>query len=133
MSTLLRRLDTAGWNRVHTAITAALGIGWLLDAFEVTIVNNVISALRDLWRLTNLEASWLLSIWFVGITVGAYLFGYLADRFGRRRLFLLTLLLYGLFTSLTAFSWCYVSFMVFLVLTAMCVGTECSVINRPIS
>src|SRR5260370_14220970 len=124
MSTLLRRLDTAGWNRVHTAITAALGIGWLLDAFEVTIVNNVISALRDLWRLTNLEASWILSVWFIGIMVGAYLFGYLADRFGRRRLFLLTLLLYGLFSFLTAFAWGYGSFMVLRLLTAGGVGGE---------
>ena len=42
---------------------------------EVTIVNNVIGAFRDLWRLTNLQASWILSIWFVGIMIGAYLFG----------------------------------------------------------
>jgi MFS family permease len=133
MGTLLQRLDTAGWNRVHTAITAALGIGWLLDAFEVTIVNNVISALRDLWRLTNLEASWILSIWFVGIMVGAYLFGYLADRFGRRRLFLLTLLLYGLFTFATAFAWGYGSFMVLRLLTAVGVGAEYAAINAAIS
>ena len=104
MTALLQRLDTARWNRVHTAITAALGIGWLLDAFEVTIVNNVIGAFRDLWHLTNLQASWILSIWFVGIMIGAYLFGYLADRFGRRRLFLLTLLLYVVFTFLTGFA-----------------------------
>src|SRR5258708_16869959 len=133
MSTLLQRLDTAGWNRVHTAVTAALGIGWLLDAFEVTIVNNVISALRDLWRLTTLEASWILSIWFVGIMVGAYLFGYLADRFGRRRLFLLTLLLYGLFTFLTAFALGYGSFMVLRLLTAVGVGAEYAAINAAIS
>jgi MFS family permease len=133
MGTLLRRLDTASWNRVHTAITAALGIGWLLDAFEVTIVNNVISALRDLWRLTNLEASWILSVWFIGIMVGAYLFGYLADRFGRRRLFLLTLLLYGLFSFLTAFAWGYGSFMVLRLLTAVGVGAEYAAINAAIS
>jgi MFS family permease len=110
-------LDATGWNRVHTAITAALGIGWLLDAFEVTIVNNVIGTLRDLWHLTNLQASLILSVWFVGIMVG-YLFGYLADRFGRRRLFLLILLLCGLFTFLTAFAWGYGSFMVLRLLTA---------------
>lgn len=119
MNALLRRLDAASWNRVHTAITAALGIGWLLDAFEVTIVNNVIGTLRDLWRLTSLQASWILSVWFVGIIVGAYLFGYLADRFGRRRLFLLTLLLYGLFTFLTAFARGYGSFMALRLLTAV--------------
>lgn len=133
MSTLLERLDTAGWNRVHTAITAALGIGWLLDAFEVTIVNNVIGTFRNLWHLTNLQASWILSIWFVGIMVGAYLFGYLADRFGRRRLFLLTLLLYGLFTFLTAFAWGYGSFMVLRLLTAVGVGAEYAAINAAIS
>src|SRR6516164_671615 len=133
MTALLRRLDATGWNRVHTAITAALGIGWLLDAFEVTIVNNVIGALRDLWHLTNLQASWILSVWFVGIMVGAYLFGYLADRFGRRRLFLLTLLLYGLFTFLTAFAWGYGSFMVLRLLTAVGVGAEYAAINAAIS
>jgi MFS family permease len=133
MNTLLRRLDLAGWNRVHTAITAALGVGWLLDAFEVTIVNNVIGAFRDLWHLTNLQSAWILSIWFVGIMIGAYLFGYLADRFGRRRLFLLTLLLYGIFTSLTAFAWGYVSFMVLRLLTAIGVGAEYAAINAAIS
>ena len=133
MSALLSRLDVATWNRVHTVITAALGIGWLLDAFEVTIVNNIIGALRDGWRLTNLQASWILSIWFLGIMVGAYLFGYLADRFGRRRLFLLTLLLYGLFTFLTAFAWGYGSFMVLRLLTAVGVGAEYAAINAAIS
>jgi MFS family permease len=133
MTALLRRLDTVGWNRVHTAITAALGIGWLLDAFEVTIVNNLIGAFRDLYHLTNLQASWILSIWFVGIMIGAYLFGYLADRFGRRRLFLLTLLLYGIFTFLTAFAWGYESFMALRLLTAVGVGAEYAAINAAIS
>ena len=133
MTTLLRRLDIAEWNRVHIAITAALGVGWLLDGFEVTIVNNVIGTFRDLWHLTNLQASWILSIWFIGIMVGAYLFGYLADRFGRKRLFLLTLLLYGVFTLLTAFAWDYVSLMVLRLLTAVGVGAEYAAINAAIS
>jgi MFS family permease len=118
---------------VHTAITVALGIGWMLDAFEVTIVNNVINALRELWRLTSLQASWILSIWFVGIMVGAYLFGYLADRFGRRKLFLLTLLLYGFFTFLTAFASGYFSFMALRLLAAIGVGAEYAAINAAIS
>jgi MFS family permease len=118
---------------VHTAVTIALGIGWMLDAFEVTIVNNVISALRELWRLTSLQASWILSIWFLGIMVGAYLFGYLADRFGRRKLFLLTLLLYGFFTFLTAFASGYFSFMALRLLAAIGVGAEYAAINAAIS
>jgi MFS family permease len=65
--------------------------------------------------------------------VGAYVFGYLADRFGRRRLFLLTLLLYGVFTFLTAFAPGYVSFMLLRLLTAVGVGAEYAAINAAIS
>ncbi len=130
---LLNRLDQAVWNRVHTAITVALGIGWLLDAFEVTIVNNVISVFKELWHLSNTEASWILSVWFLGIMAGAYGFGYLADRYGRKRLFLLTLLLYGTFTFLTAFAWNYPSLMVLRVVTAIGVGAEYAAINAAIS
>jgi MFS family permease len=130
---LLHRLDAVAWNRVHTAITVALGIGWLLDAFEVTIVNNVISVFKDLWHLSNLQASWILSIWFVGIMTGAYGFGYLADRYGRKRLFLLTLLLYGSFTLLTAFAWDYTSLMALRFVTAIGVGAEYAAINAAIS
>ncbi|ACR32765.1 MFS transporter [Burkholderia glumae] len=129
----LRRLDEVQWNRVHTAITIALGIGWLLDAFEVTIVNNVISVFKTLWHLSNAQASWILSIWFVGIMAGAYGFGYLADRYGRKRLFLITLLLYGTFTFLTAFAWDYTSLMVLRFVTAIGVGAEYAAINAAIS
>lgn len=129
----LRRLDDVSWNHVHTAVTIALGIGWLLDAFEVTIVNNVISVFKTLWHLSNAQASWILSIWFVGIMAGAYGFGYLADRYGRKRLFLLTLALYGTFTFFTAFAWDYTSFMVLRFVTAIGVGAEYAAINAAIS
>ena len=99
---MARRLDGVRWNRFHTTVALALGVGWLLDAFEVTIVGNVIGVFKHLWHLSNTEASWVLSIWFVGLMIGAYGFGFLADRFGRRRLFLLTLALYGSFTLLPA-------------------------------
>ncbi len=131
--TLLRRLDLAHWNRVHTAITVALGIGWLLDAFEVTIVSNFLSVFKTLWHLSNLQASWVMSIWFVGIMIGAYLFGYLADRYGRKRLFLATLTLYGTFTFLTAFAWDYAALMALRLLTAIGVGAEYAAINAAIS
>ncbi|MGC8508881.1 MAG: MFS transporter [Thiomonas sp.] len=130
---LSERLDRVRWNRFHSTVTIALGIGWLLDAFEVTIVNNVIGVFKDLWHLSNAQASWILSIWFVGLMIGAYGFGFLADRFGRRRLFLLTLLIYGVFTLLTAFAWNYESLLVLRLLTAIGVGAEYSAINAAIS
>lgn len=130
---LTERLDQVPWGRFHTVVTAALGIGWLLDAFEVTIVNNVVSVLKTQWHLSNVQASWILSIWFIGLMIGAYGFGYLADRFGRKRLFLITLLVYGAFTFLTAFSWDFQSMLVLRLLTAIGVGAEYSAINAAIS
>ncbi len=132
-SNLIERLDHVKWNRFHTTVTVALGIGWLLDSFEVTIVNNVVNIFKSLWHLSNAQASWILSIWFIGLMIGAYGFGYLADRYGRKRLFLVTLLIYGTFTFLTAFAWSFESMLVFRLLTAIGVGAEYSAINAAIS
>lgn len=129
----LRRLDETPWNRFHTLITAVLGIGWLLDAFEVTLINNLVGVFRDDWHLSNFEASWILSIWFIGLMIGAYLFGYLADRFGRKRLFIYTLLLYGGFTFLTAFAPNYPTLLILRLLTAIGVGAEYAAVNAAIS
>jgi len=133
MRTLLQRLDNASWNRFHTLITVVLGIGWLLDSFEVTLINNVVGVVRDQWHLSNLQASWILSIWFIGLMIGASIFGYLADRFGRKRLFIYTLLLYGTFTFLTAFAPNYAVLLALRFLTAIGVGAEYAAVNAAIS
>jgi MFS family permease len=127
-----RALDRLRWRAIHTRMTLALGIGWMLDAFEVNIVGNVLGVLQKLWNLSGQEASWAVSVWLIGIMLGALLFGYLADRFGRRKLFLLTLLLYSSFTVLSALSPNYPAFLVFRLLTAIGVGAEYSAINAAI-
>ncbi len=126
------RLDRLSWTRFHTRVTLALGVGWLLDAFEVNIIGNVLGVLKRLWRLTDFQASALVAVWLIGIMAGALGFGYLADRFGRRKLFLLTLLLYSAFTVISAFSPGYFFFMVFRFLTAIGVGAEYSAVNAAI-
>ncbi|HUZ46623.1 MAG TPA: MFS transporter [Terriglobia bacterium] len=126
------RLDRLPWTRLHTRITLALGVGWLLDSFEVNVIGNVIGILKKLWHVTDVQASALVTIWLLGIMVGALLFGYLADRFGRRKLFILTLFLYAGFTVISALSPGYYFFMVFRFLTAIGVGAEYSAINAAI-
>jgi hypothetical protein len=64
VTTLLRRLDTAEWNKVHVAITAAIGVGWLLDAFEVTIVTML--ALKWAWS-PSMDGSILTACDFRGL------------------------------------------------------------------
>lgn len=120
------------WTRFHSRVTLALGIGWLLDSFEVNVIGNVLGILKRLWHVTDVQASALVTVWLIGIMVGALLFGYLADRFGRRKLFILTLLLYAGFTVISALSPGYYFFMFFRFLTAIGVGAEYSAINAAI-
>jgi MFS family permease len=126
------RSDAADWQPIHTRITLALGLGWMLDALEVTIIGSVLGALQKLWHLSGEQASLTVSVWLVGIMIGALLFGYFADRFGRRRLFLLTLLVYAFFTVASALSPGYTAFLVFRLLTAIGVGAEYSAVNAAI-
>ncbi len=130
---LTSRLDHLRWSRFHTRITAVLGIGWLLDSFEVNIVGSVIGVIAKVFHLTDSEAAWVVSIWLIGIMVGAFVFGYLADRFGRKRLFIGTLLLYSSCTIITALSTSYWFLMTFRFLTAIGVGAEYTAVNSAIS
>jgi MFS family permease len=128
-----RRLDGLHWSTFHTTVTAVLGIGWLLDAFEVNIVGSVLGVIQTVFHLSANQASWVVSIWLLGIMFGAFVFGYLADRFGRKRLFIATLVMYSFFTLLTALSPNYAFLMVFRFLTAIGVGAEYTAINSAIS
>jgi len=125
-------LDGLSWRPIHTRIAIALGIGWMLDAFEVNIIGNVLGVLKNLWHVTSGQASLLVSVWLIGIMLGAALFGYFADRYGRRRLFVGTLLLYSGFTVISALSPGYYWFLAFRFLTALGVGAEYSAVNAAI-
>lgn len=130
---LLRALDAAPWRAIHTRLAVALAAAWLLDAFEVKIIGSIIPTLTEQWGLSELQGVSLVAVWLLGIMVGAQGAGILADRFGRRKLFLLTLLFYAGFTFLCAFSVNFEMLMVLRFLTAIGVGAEYSVINAAIS
>ena len=106
------RLDRLPWSRFHTLIVVALGITWVLDGLEVTIAGSIVGALQQspVLHFTPAEVGLVASAYLAGAVIGAVLFGYLTDRFGRRKLFMITLGLYLAATAATALSWDFWSF-----------------------
>ncbi|WP_314456129.1 MFS transporter [uncultured Microbacterium sp.] len=96
------RLDALPFTRRHAKILGGSGLGWALDAMDVGLISFVIAALSVQWQLAPTEASWIASVGFAGMAIGASVGGLLADRFGRRHVFALTLLVYGLATGASA-------------------------------
>src|ERR1700741_1580857 len=90
------RLDRLPWTRFHTLVVVALGITWVLDGLEVTVGGSMAGAVQEspVLRFTGAEVGLVGSAYLVGAVTGAVLFGYLTDRFGRKRLFLVTLGIY---------------------------------------
>src|SRR5579862_1261935 len=90
------RLDRLPWTRFHVLVVVALGVTWILDGLEVTLAGSVAGALEQspLLHFTPTEVGLVGSAYLAGAVTGALGFGYLTDRFGRRRLFFVTLGLY---------------------------------------
>jgi MFS family permease len=128
------RLDRLPWSRWHWLVIVALGITWILDGLEVTLVGSISGVLTDKGTLhfSTAQATAAGSFYLAGAVGGALLFGYLTDRYGRRKLFMITLGVYLLFTVATALAWSFWSFMLFRVLAGAGIGGEYSAINSAI-
>jgi len=128
------RLDRLPWSRFHVLLVVALGITWLLDGLEVTIVGAIGGVLEDRHTLhfSAQQIGALASCYVGGAVCGSLLFGWLADRFGRSVIFYLTLALYIAGVALTAFSWNFASFAVFRLLTGAGIGGEYAAVNSAI-
>ena len=127
-------MDRLPWSRWHWLIVAALGITWILDGLEVTIVGALGPVLthKATLNLTESQVGLTASAYLAGSVAGSFVFSYLTDRQGRKKWFMITLLLYLIATVLTAFSWNLWSFMVFRFLTGAGIGGEYSAINSAI-
>src|SRR5690348_6802271 len=128
------RLDRLPWSRWHWLVIIALGVTWILDGLEVTLVGSIAGALTDknTLGLTTSQATAAGSFYLAGAVCGALFFGYLTDRFGRKKLFMVTLGIYLIFTIATALSWGFWSFMIFRFLAGTGIGGEYSAINSAI-
>ena len=128
------RLDALPWSPFHTRVIAALGITWILDGLEVTLAGSLAGALKSspVLQLTDVQIGVSASLYLLGAVAGALLFGWAADRYGRKRLFNVTLGVYLVATAATAFAVDFHTYALFRMLTGAGIGGEYSAINSAI-
>ncbi|MGY2060750.1 MFS transporter, partial [Nocardia gipuzkoensis] len=130
------RLDRLPWARWHWMIVVGLGSVWIVDGFEVTVVGSVAAKLSEPdsgLAISSAQVSGLAAAMYVaGACTGALLFGWLTDRYGRKRLFIITLVVYLIATAMTAFSFSLWWFVMFRFLTGLGIGGEYAAINSAI-
>ncbi|WP_371477755.1 MFS transporter [Kitasatospora sp. NBC_00315] len=130
------RLDRLPWSRWHWRVVIGLGTVWILDGLEVTIVGNIAGRLSA--RGSGLDIStaqvttWAAALYVAGACCGALVFGRLTDRFGRKKLFMVTLAVYLAATAVTAFSWTAWFFFLCRFLTGFGIGGEYAAINSAV-
>ncbi len=129
-----QRMDRMPWGRFHTLVVVALGITWILDGLEVTLVGSLSGAIADSPRLqmTAQEVSLTASAYLAGAVVGALFFGWLTDRLGRKKLFTITVLIYLVATVASGFAWNFWSFVLFRFVTGAGIGGEYAAVNATI-
>jgi MFS family permease len=129
------RLDRLPWSAFHKRVILGLGTVWILDGLEVTIVGAVGARLTEAGSGLGLSVSGVgtaAAIYVFGACVGALFFGQLCDRFGRKKLFMITLGVYIVSTTVTAFSFAPWFFYLARFFTGAGIGGEYAAINSAI-
>ncbi|HZG19000.1 MAG TPA: MFS transporter [Herbaspirillum sp.] len=133
-SSIPARLDRLPWSRWHWRVVIALGVAWVLDGLEVTLVGSLGGVLErpDTLGLDAAQVGWTGSLYIAGTVLGALVFGRLTDRLGRKRLFMLTLALYTGATVATAFAGDFLFLALCRFVTGLGIGGEYAAINSAI-
>jgi MFS family permease len=130
------RLDRLPWSRWHWTIVIGLGTVWILDGLEVTVVGNIASRLSEpgsglaisSGQVTGIAAA----LYVAGACLGALFWGRLTDKWGRKKLFMITLAVYLAATALTSVAFESWWFFLFRFLTGFGIGGEYAAINSAI-
>jgi MFS family permease len=128
------RLDRLPWTRFHWRVILGLGAAWILDGLEIQIVATIGTVLQDkqTLSLSTADVGLLGSVYLLGEVVGALFFGWLTDRLGRRKLFLITLITYLVASGIAGFSHSLWFLLIFRFIAGLGIGGEYTAINSAI-
>ena len=128
------RLDRLPWSPFHWLVVLALGASWIIDGLEVTLAGAVSGVLQDpeTLALSSARIGATASFYLLGAVSGALVCGHYTDRYGRARLFFVTLAIYLGGTLASAFAWDFWSLAAFRFVTGFGIGGEYAAINSAI-
>ncbi len=121
---ILDRLENLPTGNFHYKLLFVTGLGWLFDSMDTGLISFILPVLSKEWGLSPTQAGEIGSIGLVGMALGAVLAGTLADKFGRKKVFAATVILYSLSTGLCAISWNYTSLLIFRFFVGFGLGGE---------
>lgn len=131
MNQTTEKLSKKSPTRNKLLVTA--GVGWLFDALDVGILSFVIAALAIDWQLSPTQIGWIGSVNSIGMAVGALLCGVLADRYGRKNIFMWTLLIFSVASGLSALTTTLAAFLILRFIIGMGLGGELPVASTLVS
>ena len=133
MSQSIKNSHTTTQSISRNRLLGVAGVGWMFDAMDVGILSFVIAALSVDWGLSSTEMGWIGSVNSIGMAVGALLFGILADKVGRKKIFMWTLILFSVASGISAFTTTLAAFLALRFLIGMGLGGELPVASTLVS
>lgn len=131
--TTVKEVKPAAAPLSRNKLLGVAGVGWMFDAMDVGILSFVIAALAVDWGLTSQQMGWIGSVNSIGMAVGALVFGLLADKIGRKQIFMWTLVLFSVASGLSALTTTLVAFLVLRFFVGMGLGGELPVASTLVS
>lgn len=123
-SEIIARLERLPFSRFHLRLAAILGVGTFFDAFDSLAIAVALGVIFNTLHISFLNTGFLISAAYVGQFIGAWLFGYLSEAYGRKPAFIASLLLFGIMSIATAFAWDFQSLFVLRLIQGLGLGGE---------
>lgn len=121
---MITRLERIPVGKFHYRLLVITGLGWMFDAMDTGIIAFVLPVLIKTWGLTTAQVGYIGSIGLVGMALGAVLAGTVADRFGRKKVFAATLVIYSVATGFCGLAWSFESLLLFRFLVGFGLGGQ---------